>query len=317
VGLTDRRSMPIAGTAYSPWLFWDGRKDSLWAQALGPLENPVEHDSDRTHVAHLIATYYRAEYAVIFGPPPDLSGLPPKAGPVPDATAAAAWAALSPEEQDKVNRVFASAGKAIAAFERQIMPGPSRFDRYVEAVLRDDRQAMESLFTAEEVAGLRLFIGKAECTQCHNGPLLTDNHFHNTGVPAEPDLPPDVGRALGAQQVLSDEFNCLGAYSDAAPEQCSELRFMVSDGHELVRQFKPPSLRNVAERPPYMHAGQFVTLDEVLHHYNTAPLAPEGHSELQPLNLSELELAQLGAFLATLSGTLIVPESLQAQLAER
>jgi cytochrome c peroxidase len=35
--------MPIAGTAYSPFLFWDGRKDSQWAQALGPLESTVEH----------------------------------------------------------------------------------------------------------------------------------------------------------------------------------------------------------------------------------------------------------------------------------
>src|SRR5690242_9320383 len=40
VGTTARRTMPIAATAYSPFLFWDGRKDSQWAQALGPLESP-------------------------------------------------------------------------------------------------------------------------------------------------------------------------------------------------------------------------------------------------------------------------------------
>src|SRR5690606_15553813 len=43
VGTNTRRTMPIAGTAYSPWMFWDGRKDSQWSQALGPLESPVEH----------------------------------------------------------------------------------------------------------------------------------------------------------------------------------------------------------------------------------------------------------------------------------
>jgi hypothetical protein len=46
VGVTTRRTMPIAGTAYSPWLFWDGRKDSQWSQALGPLESAVEHGGD-------------------------------------------------------------------------------------------------------------------------------------------------------------------------------------------------------------------------------------------------------------------------------
>jgi cytochrome c peroxidase len=51
-----------------------------------------------------------------------------------------------------------------------------------------------------------------------------------------------------------------------------------------------------------MHSGQFATLEEVLHHYNTAPKAPSGHSELEPLNLSETQLAQIIAFLKTLSG---------------
>ena len=77
---------------------------------------------------------------------------------------------------------------------------------------------------------------------------------------------------------------------------------MVSEGHELERQFKPPSLRNVAERGPFMHAGQFATLEQVLNHYNTAPEAPAGHSELEPLNLNEKQIAQIIAFLKTLDG---------------
>ena len=63
----------------------------------------------------------------------------------------------------------------------------------------------------------------------------------------------------------------LSQYSDAEPSQCAELRFMVAEGHELVRQYKPPSLRGVAARPPYMHTGQFATLEEVLDHYNRGP----------------------------------------------
>lgn len=302
VGVTNRRTMPLAGAAYSPWLFWDGRKDSLWAQALGPLESSVEHGGSRTQYVQLIAQYYRDEYEAIFGPLPDLSGLPAQAGPVADPQAGAAWEAMSSEDRAAVTRVFANMGKAIAAYERRLTPGPTRFDRYVEAVLKGDAEAMNSLFTADEVAGLRLFIGQANCTQCHNGPLLTDNHFHNTGIPAAPGLPEDTGRALGAPQVVADEFNCLSQYSDAEPAQCAELRYMITEGEDLIRQFRPPSLRNVSERPPYMHAGQFATLEEVVQHYNQAPKAPAGHSELKPLGLSDAEVTQLIAFLKTLEG---------------
>jgi cytochrome c peroxidase len=104
--------------------------------------------------------------------------------------------------------------------------------------------------------------------------------------------------------VQNDEFNCLSIYSDAKPDDCAELRYMVADGEDLIRSFKPPTLRDVAERAPYMNAGQFETLADVLKHYNSAPEAPAGHSEIHPLNLSETETSQLIAFLKTLSGPL-------------
>jgi cytochrome c peroxidase len=187
-------------------------------------------------------------------------------------------------------------GKAIAAFERTILPSETRFDQWVAS----DSFPAAGLLSEDEIAGLRLFLGEGECVNCHNGPLLTDNHFHNTGVPAVPGLPEDTGRLDGARLVLEDEFNCLGPYSDAGPEDCTELRFMAEPGHDALRAFKPPSLRGAASRPPYMHAGQIGTLDEVLAHYATAPEAPEGHSELRPLELTEEERAQLVAFLESL-----------------
>ncbi len=220
--------------------------------------------------------------------------------------------AMTPEQQTTISRIYANLGKAIAAYEREIQFGSSRFDHYVEALLAGDEEAAATHLTTDEVVGLRLFIGKGSCTDCHNGPLLTNNDFHNTGVPAVAGLPDDTGRVLGVQQVLADEFNCLGPYSDAMPQQCGELRFVKAGGHELERQFKPPYLRNVAERAPYMHAGQFATLREVLDHYNRAPDAPHGHSEIEPLKLSEQELAQLEAFLRSLSGPLDVPPVLLA-----
>lgn len=302
VGTTTRRTMSVIGTAYSPWLFWDGRKDSLWAQALGPLESAVEHGGNRTQYAHLMAKYYHAEYEAIFGALPDLSNFPANAGPVENPAARTAWEALSSEDKALVTRIYANMGKSIAAYERLLMPGPSRFDAYVAAVINNDRTGMTAVFTTDEEAGLRLFIGKANCVQCHNGPLFTDDHFHNTGVPAVEGLPEDKGRLTGAQQVNRDEFNCLSPYSDAEPDACLELTYMIAEGEALLRAFRPPSLRNVADRPPFMHAGQFLTLEDVLHHYNTAPAAPVGHNEVHPLNLTDTERMQIIAFLRTLSG---------------
>jgi cytochrome c peroxidase len=304
VGTTDRTSMPIAGTQYTDFLFWDGRKDSQWAQALGPLESAVEHGGSRGQYAHLVEALYLESYEALFGALPDLARVPEQAGPITDGAARAAWDGLSETDRDAVTRVYVNLGKAIAAYERQIVPGPSRFDGYVADVLAG-RQS--SQLTPDEVAGARLFIGQAHCTTCHIGPLLTNGDFHNTGVPESSSAPTDTGRAGGASKVLADEFNCLSRWSDAKPEECSPLRFLKAGTHEQERQFKVPSLRDVAERGPYMHAGQFATLQQVLQHYNDAPPAPAGHSELSKLHLSPTELRQLEAFLRTLSGWRLQP----------
>jgi cytochrome c peroxidase len=311
VGTTDRRTMPVAGTAHAPFLFWDGRKDSQWAQALGPLESPVEHGGTRAQYAHVIAEHYAAEYEALFGELPSLDGIPAVAGPVADTAAAAAWTSLTEQQRAAVTQVYVNIGKAIAAYERRLNFGASRFDEYVQALV-ETGSAPRGVLSEDEVAGLRLFIGKANCTQCHNGPLFTNNEFHNTGIPAAAGLPADDGRTSGAHKVLADEFNCRSKWSDARPEQCSELEYLVVDAHELERAFKVPSLRNVAERAPYMHAGQVASLGDALRHYNAAPEGPGGHSELQPLKLSEKQLQQLEAYLRALSGGTDAPAELLA-----
>ena len=313
VGVASRKTMTIVGAAYSPWQFWDGRADSQWAQALGPLENPVEHGGTRTQYAHLIARYYPAEYEAIFGPLPDLSDparFPASAGPVADPAVHAAWDGMTPVDRDTVNRIYANIGKAIAAYERLIVPGPSRFDTYVEALLAGDTAAMEQAMTADEVAGLRLFIGAANCIQCHNGPLFTDNAFHNTGVPPRSDQAPDPGRQAGIERLLKDEFNCLGAYSDADPGQCLDLQALAGSADQLAGAFKPPTLRNVAQTGPYMHAGQYGDLFSVVRHYRHPPTAAVGTSELEMPMFMHNGMLQLQAFLASLSGPLATPPEL-------
>ncbi|MEW5985723.1 MAG: cytochrome c peroxidase [Chloroflexota bacterium] len=301
---TNRRTPSVVGAAYNTWYFWDGRADSLWAQALGPLENPIEQGGDRTYYAHLVSQFYRDEYESLFGPLPDLSDsgrFPRHAGPLAaDPSARAAWETMAPADQEVINQVFANLGKAIAAYERLLRPGISRFDQYAQAVLRGDEAGAGDWFTDDEVAGLRLFIGRAGCLQCHPGPLLTDHSFHNTGTPAAVGLPVDDGRATGAASFLADPFNCRGPYSDASPGDCGHLDQVGPGSAALAGRFKTPSLRNVARRAPYMHAGQLPTLEAVLAHYNSAPAAPVGQSEVRPLNLTSQEIAQLVAFLRTL-----------------
>ena len=113
LGESKRNTPSIVGTAYSPWLYWDGRKDSQWAQALAPLEDPNEHGSSRLHVLSIIASVsdYRQTYQELFGAAPDLM------------------------VQEEVDRAFANIGKSIAAYERLLLPGEARFDQYVEHVL--------------------------------------------------------------------------------------------------------------------------------------------------------------------------------------
>jgi cytochrome c peroxidase len=301
VGRTNRRTIPLAGVAHDPWFFWDGRRDSLWAQALTPLENPLEQAGNRAAFAHYIKARFGERYERIFGPLPDLSKVPANASPLGTDAEKEAWNAMPDSQAEDVNRVFANIGKAIAAFERAIEPSPTRFDRFAIDLATGTKPQGDAGFSPEEILGLKLFIGKANCVTCHNGSRFTDNSFHNTGVPPVADLPPDRGRVDAVAQVEADPFNCFGAFRDGDAGACGELRFMVKAGPGLIRAYKTPSLRGVAARPPYMHAGQFSSLDEVVAHYAKAPPGVEGISEIHPLELSDRERTALVAFLKTLS----------------
>jgi cytochrome c peroxidase len=195
--------------------------------------------------------------------------------------------------------VFVNMGKAIEAYERTLLPAETRFDIYVTELSSENGS---NVLTADEVAGLKLFIGKADCVRCHNGPLFTDFEFHNTGVPPAEGEAPDMGWVAGLPLMLADEFGCKGAWSDASPAGgCVDRRYLVEGLDNQVGAFKTPTLRGVATRGPYMHAGQFTTLDQVVRHYSAAPSAAVGTSVLIPSNLTDDEVKQLVAFLWTLN----------------
>ena len=270
-----RNTPTLIGIAYSPWFFWDGHKDSLWSQALEPLETDVEHGLSREEVVErfIADQEYKETYQGMVG--------------------------ADPGYQD-VTEVFVHLGKLIAAYERTLLPTPTRFDHYVAGILGQNNELMDHL-TEEERAGLDLFINKGKCIDCHNSALLTNHEFHNTGVAEFP----NPARFEGAQRLLYDPFTCLGPYSDAEPDACTELRFIKIDRSTSFGAFKTPTLRNIAETAPYMHAGQQPTLADVLQHYNSSPLIsrppPFGHNELSPINLTAEEMQQLEAFLRALT----------------
>ena len=310
VGLAvgDFNTMSLVGAAYSPWLFWDGRKDSLWSQALSPLESPLEQGVARTSLARLIAgdRVYREQHSELFGPVPDLSDyrrFPEAAGPNGDPESEAAWTKMAPEDREAVTAVFVNLGKAIAAYERLLLPGETEFDRYVKKL--DSPASSPTGFNRRAMEGLRLFIGKAQCLNCHNGPLLSNHEFHNTGVLPLQGRLPDKGRVSGVEAVLNDPFNCLGTYNDPPERNCAELRF-ARTGDELTGARKTPSLRNLGGTGPFMHAGQMNSLAQVLDHYNRARPAIVGHNEAKPLNLLPYELKRLEAFLLALDGPMAV-----------
>jgi cytochrome c peroxidase len=305
VGRTNRNAPTIVGASHNIWQFWDGRADSLWQQALGPLENPSEHGFSRVAVAKLVAKQYRSEFETVFGPMPDFEDdyrFPENASPVVDNGAQTAWNQMTESDRAYVNTVFVNVGKAIEAFERQIQPGRSRFDQYAESLKQSSNS---DDLNSSEIAGLRLFIGKAGCVTCHSGSQFSDGKFHNTGVPRNPDTPLDQGREEALGNLFKGEFSCKSTFSDAV-EACPK-DFQPSTNAQLVRAYKTPSLRTAATTAPYMHAGQFGTLAQVILHYRNAPKPPLGTTELRPVTLTNQETLELEAFLRSLNAPIDAP----------
>jgi cytochrome c peroxidase len=309
LGTTDRHTPSVINAAWNRWFFWDGRADSLWAQALQPIEHPAEHGFSRLEVVHKLSedTELTSSYAEIFGEYPDFSDplrFPAQGMPVfdePDNPLHQAWMTMNETDQQRVNRTFVNVGKALAAFEGTVTGVNSPFDRYVQE--RSQGQSSDAL-NAESIEGLELFVGRAGCIQCHSGPTLSDLQFHNIGLaPVFWADPTDVGRYEGITALLENPFNGTGDYSDDPEAGAKKLSYLYVDAEKLG-QFKTPTLRNIDRTAPYMHTGQLATLEEVVRFYNDANQIPSiGHREeiVVPLNLTEQEQAALVSFLKSLT----------------
>lgn len=308
-GFGARKVPSLWNLAYNHWFFWDGRADSLWGQALGPFENPKEmQGGSRLQHAHVVFAdpELKAQYESLFGKLPDLSDMkrfPARGCPVPDDPNGAfnkAWQSMAPADQEAVNRIYANLGKSIAAFERGIVSRDSKFDRYVQGLKSGDTQKL-SLFNDHEINGLRLFVGKARCDSCHNGPNFTDGAFHDLRVPSKA---ADAGRFDGIAKVKDSLFNTAGPFSDDPAEGKDRLDHLKA--RPINRgQLKTTGLRNIALTGPYMHQGQMATLRDVVEYYSTLkgarPLQGPDEGLLMATHLSRQEVDDLVAFLGTLT----------------
>jgi cytochrome c peroxidase len=309
VGTAGRHAPTLVDAAHHRWFNWDGRSDSMWGHSIRPIENADEMAGDRTAVVRRVLgdDALRRSYEAIFGPADvDVASLPARARPDGDPEAESAWAAMTEADRFQVDRAVANIGKTFAAYQRTLAGGPTRFDDWVESIRGGGNG--EDVLSASERRGLALFFGRAECWECHAGPLFSDGEFHNIGIPAPNGLPRDEGRYVGARLVREDAFNAAGPHSDDPDGDRGIVSRGVREDPGQWGAFRTPMLRGVGRTAPYMHDGSMPDLASVLRFYSTlegaVQLDHHQESVLTPLGLSDEELADLEAFLRTLDGGL-------------
>jgi len=317
-GWGTRRSPGLLDVAQSRLIMWDGRHDALYNQVFGPLESQVEMNSSRLYGAQQLYANHKAEYEAIFGPMPplgDTTRFPALAANVTGCRKldaenkceggakmrgapgdGAEYDHMTPQDQEAVTRVWVNFGKAIAAYERLLTCGPSKFDRWVNG----DKSAL----TRSEQRGAALFAGKGKCVSCHSGPFLSDEKFHNVGL--RPTVvatvftdSDDPGASVGLPLAKMDPLNVQGKFSDG-----DDGRLPPAVGPELEGAFRTPRLRCSSKHPSFMHTGQFRTLDEVLAFFGRGgdPYGYLGKNELEDVGLTLRERADLIEFLKALDG---------------
>lgn len=195
----NRNAMPLINLGWQTKFFWDGGANGLESQVLGPITNPIEmHEDLANAIAELSAD---ADYPSLFK------------------------AAFGTEEITSQSIM-----RAIAQFERTLISGNSKYDKYMRG---------EVQLTQQELDGMNLFsdMDKGDCVHCHvMGSTFSDFEFRNTGLDS--------------------------IYADAG-------RYIITLNENDRGKFKTPSLRNIELTAPYMHDGRFQTLLECVQHYNT------------------------------------------------
>lgn len=259
-----RNSQTVVNSAYYNKLFWEGSVTSLEGQAPSAAEGGVAGNGDPSVMEmrmRFIPEYVTA-FNKVFGSP---------------------WPRMN------------DAYRAIASYQRTVISDASKvpFDRY----MKGDKKALN----ASQLAGMKLFNGKAGCIQCHNTPQASDQKFYNTGLPDFPGFKDDplyqVTHRWEHYQKGVDEARYRNADMDYG-------LFYITKNPKDIGKFRTPSLREVKYTAPYMHNGVFKTLDEVVDFYDQGGGQSSNKTALlKPLKLTAQDKKNLVAFIEALSMT--------------
>jgi cytochrome c peroxidase len=240
----NRNAMSLVNLGFQREFFWDGRTKTLEEQALMPIEDVREMKS--TVAKAITKLKASAKYQDLFAKAYPNEGITPN-----------------------------TLAKAIASFERIIVSGESKYDKYVQG---------KATFTDEEELGFLFFSDTepstgGDCLHCHViGSTFSDFFVRNNGL--------DVNFTDSGKYYATGNLNDIG-------------------------KFKTPSLRNIALTAPYMHDGRFATLAQVMSHYNTgfklnSPNLDPTMSEQVPGRLSTSKRNAIIAFLHTLTDSTLI-----------
>lgn len=271
-GRSVRRNAPtLLNVAWQKRLFHDGREYSLENQVWGPLLAPNEMGNPS--IGYVIERVrgmedYRGLFEDAFG-----------------------------GQEVSAERI----GQALASYERTLVAGNSRFDRW--------RYGGEAgALGDEEKDGFEIFRGKARCIACHTvgerNALFTDHGFHNTGIGWRRafDSPQQTRVELAPGVHAELERKTIESFSEAPAKDAGRYEITLDPTDRWA--YKTPSLRNVALTAPYMHDGSLATLEAVVEFYDRGGIDNPGKSALLgPLGLSAAERGALTAFLKSLTGS--------------
>ena len=269
----ERNTPTVLNARFNRWFGWDGGHDSLWSQSIRPLLEAREMNATPAHVAQRIRDLFSGDYESAFGRQP-------------------------PDDDEQI---LVDTGKALAAFQETLVSGRTPFDEFRDALAR----GQDSHYPESARRGLKIFVGKGNCSTCHFGPHFTNGEFADTGIGffVSPGRV-DPGRHEGIKRLKANPHNLLGRFNDDPARATATGTKHVEMQHRNFGEWRVPGLRNVAQTAPYMHNGSLATLRDVVKHYsqlNEERLHADGERVLKPLRLSPAEVDDLLAFLESLS----------------
>jgi len=270
--LGQRNAPTILNALYNKTQFWDGRVNTLEEQAANPIVNAFEmgHPTLDTAVAQIASVEeYQQAFQRVFGRPPN----------GPDLL------------------------RAIASYERTQLSFDSPFDRFIAG----DNNAID----ASAKRGWELFNTQARCNKCHaltdtqrDVTVFTDNDFHNIGIGIiRHDV---VALARQAEQLIKSGDTAAIDRAAIQTDMSALGRFLITKKDKDIASFKTPDIRNVLVTGPYFHDGSQETLWDVIDHYNKGDglQNPYLDEDIQPLALTETDIDDLVAFMASLTSAI-------------